>query len=190
NIVPLARITPPDNTPSSARNVTTGLDHSGADLVSFERFYWQHERHIIGYLCRMIGDEQAAHDLSQETFLRAWRHFATLRQHDEPRAWLFRVATNLALTFLRRRAARPVLPLDEDLAGQSDPGRQVAIRDLVTQALAALTPRQRAALILHEIEGLSCEEIGALLGISRDAVKMALWRAREQFRKHYLQEDD
>ncbi len=138
----------------------------------------------------MVGNEQAAHDLSQETFLRAWRHFAALCQHAEPRAWLFRVATNLAWSFLRRRAARPVLPLDEDLMGQSDPGRRVAISDLVAQALTSLTPRQRAALILHEVEGLSCEEIGALLGISRDAVKMTLWRARDQFRAHYQREDD
>jgi Sigma-70 region 2 len=117
NIVPLTRITPVGNTPSFARNGATGLDHSGNDLTTFERFYWQHERHIIGYLCRMVGDDQAAHDLSQETFLRAWRHFAALRQHSAPRAWLFRVATNLALSFLRRRAARPVLPLDEDMLG-------------------------------------------------------------------------
>ena len=53
-----------------------------------------------------------------------------------------------------------------------------------------LTPKQRGALILHEVHGLSCDEVGQLLHLSRDAVKMAIWRGREQFRKAYLSEGE
>ena len=57
--------------------------------------------------------------------------------------------------------------------------------DLVTQTLLGLSPKQRSALVLREIYGLSCEEVGQMLGMTREAVKMALWRAREQFRRRY-----
>jgi RNA polymerase sigma-70 factor, ECF subfamily len=55
--------------------------------------------------------------------------------------------------------------------------------------LLTLSPRQRSILVLHEVYDLTCDEIGHILGISRDAVKMSLWRAREAFRATYLQED-
>ena len=57
--------------------------------------------------------------------------------------------------------------------------------DLVEQTLLELPPKQRAALVLREVYGFSCEEIGSTLGMSRDAVKMSLWRARERFRVRY-----
>src|SRR4051812_1776109 len=70
-------------------------------LGDFEAFFARHEREVVGYLWRMTGDEQAARDLTQETFLRAWQRFDQLRGFDQPKAWLFRVATHLALNHLR-----------------------------------------------------------------------------------------
>ena len=172
---------------------THGQD-GGAQRVpggdAFEAFFWRFERQIFGYLWRMTGDEQSAFDLTQETFLRAWQHFAEISGFRDAGPWLFRVATNLALTHLRRRAARSAVPLTEDEPGASDPGRHVAERDAVRQVLARLTPKQRAALVLHEVYGLSCEEVGQALGLSRDAVKMALLRGRESFRAHYLRGEE
>ncbi len=62
----------------------------------FERFVQTYEHLILNYLWRMTGDEQSAFDLTQETFLRAWQKFAALKDYDLPKAWLLRVATNLA----------------------------------------------------------------------------------------------
>jgi RNA polymerase sigma-70 factor (ECF subfamily) len=155
---------------------------------AFEAFFRRFERDIFGYLCRITGEEQSAYDLSQETFLRAWQHFAQICTYDRPRAWLFRVATNLALNYLRGR------PSEVDIAGigdesghpaTSDPSWRLAERDLVRQTLLELAPRQRAGLILREVYGLSCEEVAQTLGVSRDAAKMLLCRAREQFRERY-----
>ena len=159
---------------------------AGVNGDAFEAFFWRFERKIFGYLWRMTGDEQTAFDLAQETFLRAWQHFAEITTFRDAGPWLFRVATNLALTHLRRHAARPAVPLTEDAPGASDPGRHVAERDAVRQVLARLTPKQRSALVLHEVYGLSCDEVGHVLGMSRDAVKMALLRGRENFRAQYL----
>jgi RNA polymerase sigma-70 factor (ECF subfamily) len=160
------------------------------DPSVFEAFFWRYEREIIGYLCRMTGDEQAARDLSQEAFLRAWQHFDQLTTPAPAHSWLFRVATNLALNYLQRRSARPMVALSEREPGKSDPGRHIAESDLIQTTLQRLTPKQRSALLLHEVHGLSCDEIGNLLGISRDAVKMALRRARQQFRLLYTQDEE
>src|SRR5215831_8155621 len=90
----------------------------------FEAFFQQHEHAVFGYLLRMTGDEQTAHDLSQEAFLRAWQHFDKIRGYDHPAAWLFRVASNLAISHLRRRSS-PVgsakLLGDDDSPARSDP---------------------------------------------------------------------
>lgn len=163
-----------------------------ADDAAFEAFVLLHERQILNYLWRMTGDEDAAYDLTQETFLRAWRHFAQVRDYAEPRAWLFRVATNLALTFRQRRAvaASRMAPLPEDGGpSASDPGRMAAERDMVREVLLALPPRRRAALVMREVYGVPAEEVAEILGISRDALKMLLSRAREQFRTLYAAEE-
>jgi RNA polymerase sigma-70 factor (ECF subfamily) len=164
-----------------------GPERSGG---AFEAFFWRFEGKVFGYLWRMVGDEQSARDLTQETFLRAWQHFQELAPDRKPAAWLFRVAANLALRHLRRRGMVQMAPLDDAMPGASDHGRRIAERDAVEHALLALTPRQRSVLVLHEVYDLTCDEIGHILDISRDAAKMALWRAREAFRASYLHEED
>lgn len=161
----------------------------GGLTQAFESFFGKYEQQVFGYLVRMTGDEQTARDLSQEAFLRAWQHFDKLQTYDHPSAWLFRVATNLALSHLRRRGS-PVgsakLLGDDDGPARSDPAWHFIERDLIEQILLELPPKQRAALVLREVYGLSCAEVAQALSMSRDAVKMSLWRAREQFRVRYV----
>ncbi len=164
--------------------------------ADYEAFIRQHERAILNYLWRMTGDEQTAYDLTQEVFLRAWQRFDALRRYDQPRSWLFRVATNLAITHIRRRAL-PVgsaTPLDTALDSErdpasSDPAWRLAESDQVRRTLLQLSPQRRAALVLREVYGLSAAEVGQTLGITPVAVRMALHRAREQFRALYLREE-
>lgn len=170
--------------------------HADRELLTqaqdFERFFLEFEPQVSGYLWRMTGDQPMASDLCQETFLRAWRHFEKIRHYDKPGAWLMRVATNLALQYLRRRSA-PVgaaRTLDESFdPGVSDPGARFAMRDLVRETLLELPDKPRAMLILREVYGLSGDEVATTLGMSREAVKVALWRARAQFRAAYLRKD-
>lgn len=159
-------------------------------LPDFEGFFRQFERIVFGYLFRMTGQEQLANDLSQETFVRAWQHFATISAYAQPKAWLLRVATNLALNQLRRQAAPVGAAIALESANDpasSDPTVRLAERDLVRQTLLVLAPRQRAALVLREVYGVPYDEVAAMLAISPTATRMLLWRAREQFRIHYLE---
>lgn len=160
-----------------ARRDSLTADPLGAEC---ERFIRDHERRILNYLWRMTGDEEAAYDLTQEVFVRAWQRFATIRTYERPESWLFRVATNLALTHLRRRGERAdvAIPLDNARdPGASDPGRRLAESELVRRVLLGIAPRPRAALVLREVYGLSGEEIARTLGMSASAVRVALHRA-------------
>jgi RNA polymerase sigma-70 factor (ECF subfamily) len=152
----------------------------------------QHERALLNYLWRLLGDEQAAYDLTQEAFVRAWQQFEKISRYEHPRAWLFRVATNLALSHLRRQThpigAAGRLDATTDLVSQ-DPAEGWAERELVHQILHHLSPKRRATLVLCEAYGYSAEEVGQILGMRREAVAMTLSRARAQFRHLYQQEE-
>jgi RNA polymerase sigma-70 factor (ECF subfamily) len=167
---------------------------SASAAGEFEPFVRRFERQILNYLWRMTGEEQSAYDLTQEVFFRAWQRFATISRYEQPRAWLFRVATNLARTYntSRNRRAAPwsdsSLLGDDDAPGASDPARRFVESELVRQVLLQLPPKRRAALVLREVDGLSTAEVGKALGMSETAVRMAISRAREQFRALYLGE--
>ncbi len=163
------------------------------DLHSFEAFFREHERAIFTYLYRITGDEQTAYDLSQETFVRAWQRYERIRGYERPVAWLFRVATNLALNERRNRTspARNTVALDgEHDPASSDHAWRTAERDAIREALQAMPTRQRAALVLREVYGLSGEEVAAALSVSHAAAKMLLSRAREQFRRYYSAKEE
>ncbi|HKD76707.1 MAG TPA: RNA polymerase sigma factor, partial [Ktedonobacterales bacterium] len=184
----MAAVARDDPPPHSATHGNDQAATEGSTIEEFESFFRRYEPLISGYLRRMIGDEQAAYDISQESFFRAWQHFAEIKEYPNPRSWLFRVATNLAINHLRHaRIVGVATPLDEENApAGDDPTAHVAERDLVQQTLLLLPPKQRALLVLHEVYGLTCEEAGNLLGLSHAAARTQICRAREQFRQLYL----
>jgi len=156
---------------------------------TFEDFIAGRESDVFGYLWRLTGDEQTAYDLCQETFLRAWQQFEKIRHYEQPGAWLFRVATNLALNAIERRATASghVIPLREDILqpATDDPAGRIASKELIHQTLLRLPARERAALVLREVEGFSMDEIARALDVSASSVRMLLSRARAHFRQRY-----
>ena len=92
-----------------------GVHDAAVSRTDFELFVQQTEYDIFTYLWRMTGDVETAFDLSQETFLRAWQHYGKICRYAEPKAWLFRVATNLAINLRARRGqGRAELPIESD----------------------------------------------------------------------------
>jgi RNA polymerase sigma-70 factor (ECF subfamily) len=177
--------------------VTTDSDATTGDFAAFEALMRGRERDVFAYLWRLTGDEQTAYDLCQETFLRAWQRFATVRRYEQPGAWLFRVATNLALNALKQRKELTYLGVDQLGDGATaaaldlveDPARRYEVRDLIHRTLLRLQPRHRSALVLREVYGLSSLEVAAALGTTNAAAKMALSRAREEFRRRLAYEE-
>jgi RNA polymerase sigma-70 factor (ECF subfamily) len=145
---------------------------------------------VYRFALRLSDDPHAAEDLTQETFLRAWRRRGGLRDARAARVWLFRITANLWRDRLRRGRS-PVAragPLEGDTQpGRTQPperlaaGREELARAL--EALADLPPRQREVLYLSACEGLSPAEVAEVLGISAGAAKANLSLARKAMRE-------
>lgn len=142
---------------------------------------------IFAYLCRLLDDQDLAHDLTQDTFLQVFRTRHRLAGMDNPRAWVYRVATNLGLNALKRRQhfTWQAWPSQEDERHSADPILPIDHRLVVEQVLARLSPTYRAPLLLYCHEGLSIQEVAEALNLSEAAVKVRLYRAREKFRMAY-----
>jgi RNA polymerase sigma-70 factor (ECF subfamily) len=157
----------------------------------------QYEEPICSYLARLTGDPARAQELTQETFLRAYRALLKGACWDNPRAWLYRVASRLATDDYRRRKLLQWLPLwDADIktdaawqSGKMGVEDTTAERLAVRAALQALSPKYRVPLVLYVCEECSVAEVADMLELSISAVKMRLSRAREMLRRAYQQED-
>lgn len=149
-----------------------------------------HDR-IYRYLLRMVKNAAEAEDLTQETFLRAYRRRDSLRHPEAVRGWLYRIATHACLDRVRQRRASVSL---EECAGEVE-ARGASVPSAlktrerketsacVQRCLDFLPDHYRAAILLHEAHGLTAPEIAELLGISVGAVKIRLHRARGMLQK-------
>jgi RNA polymerase sigma factor (sigma-70 family) len=144
---------------------------------------------VYRFALRLCDDPHAAEDLTQETFLRAWRHRARLRDERAAGAWLFRITANIWRDQLRRGRLRVAQagPLEDDEPSRvHPPAHMAAAREGLSRALEAmaeLPPRQREVLYLSACEGIPTAEIGEILGLSADAVKANLSLARKWMRE-------
>jgi RNA polymerase sigma-70 factor (ECF subfamily) len=131
---------------------------------------------------RMSRDPEEARDLVQEAFLRAARRPAALPADDQGgEAWMVRVLVNLCRDRSRRLAVRArALPVLAEADSTAGPESAAVARATVGAALARLTPRRRAVVVLHELEGLPVERIARLLGVARVTVRWHLAAARAQ----------
>jgi RNA polymerase sigma-70 factor, ECF subfamily len=188
------------------------LARAGAgDDAAFAALVEPHQRAVFRHCYRMLGSGADAEDATQDTLERAWRRLETYDGSGPFGAWLQRIATNVCLDGLRAKRTRigpagygppmtagampgppdPELawvePVsDSDLRGPGDPQDEVVRREEISLAFVAalqrLAPRQRAALLLHDVLAFSHAEVGEVLGVSTSAVNSLLSRARESVR--------
>ncbi len=170
--------------------------------LSADGFAWlvdchQHRLHV--YLTGLLGHEDQAFDLVQETFYEAWQ--ATQRgvppfrpgvADAEVQRWLYRAASNNAISLLRRRRLIRWESLEREgcseLAGDDAFDEQVAESDALQAALRQLTPDDVACLLLRVVHGFSAAEVGAILNTSADNVNNRLARAKQRLRAAYARE--
>jgi RNA polymerase sigma factor (sigma-70 family) len=136
-------------------------------IPPFERFYGEHASEVLGYLRRLLG--QRAEDAWQETFLRALRAYDRLEHGRHLRAWVFTIATRVAMDELR---AGSKLRLEADVDGEPVELEQPPFAEL-EHLTADLPPKERAAVVLRYGYDLPYEEIGAALGSSEEAARAA-----------------
>jgi RNA polymerase sigma-70 factor, ECF subfamily len=167
----------------------------GGDLDSFNQLVLRWERPIYALAYRVIGREEDARDVAQETFLRAFRALKGFKGQAKFSSWLYRITLNLCRDWIRRERRTPVVQAPEgvdviELAGESTPSE--SIEDLVSRhelgravgkAMSQLPEEQRTAIILKEYHGLTFQEIADLLDCPLSTVKTRLYQGLTVLRK-------
>ena len=151
----------------------------------------QYEQPICAYLAQLTGDPARAQELTQETFIRTYRALVRGERWENPRAWLYRVASRLATDDYRRRKLLQWLPLSTVKPNGTHHDIETMVTECVAvqAALDMIPPKYRVPLTLYVTEACTVAEIAETLEISASAVKMRLSRAREKFRQAYEQEN-
>jgi RNA polymerase sigma-70 factor, ECF subfamily len=167
----------------------------GGDLDSFNQLVLRWERPIYALAYRVIGREEDARDVAQETFLRAFRALSGFKGQAKFSSWLYRITLNLCRDWIRRERRAPVAQAPEgvdliELASEAEPAESiealVARRELgraVAKAMAMLPEEQRTAIVLKEYHGLTFQEIADLLDCPLSTVKTRLYQGLGVLRK-------
>ena len=159
------------------------------DPRAFEELVSLTDRRVFGLALRMVRDRHEAEDVAQEAYLRMFRGVEKFREEARFETWMHRIVVNTAINHLRRRGRfgelfaeeLPELPVGDDAEARAD-------RDRLERALARLPEGQRIPVVLKDVYGLSCREIGEELGIEEGAVKVRLHRARKRLHEMLTEE--
>lgn len=171
------------------------------DFAAMETLLVKYERQVYGVAQRIVQQHQDAEEITQQTFLSVLEHMGEFREESQFRTWLLRIATNHGLALLRRRAVRAGPSLDDHDADDSYEGvphpefiavwretpEHIAVqretRQYIDEALAGLNEKYRVVFVLRDIEELSTRETAEILGLSQEAIKVRLLRARLMLRE-------
>jgi RNA polymerase sigma-70 factor, ECF subfamily len=165
------------------------------DVESFDQLILRWERPIFALAYRVIGREEDARDVCQETFMRAFRALPGFKGEAKFSSWLYRIALNLCRDWIRRQRRAPVSQLPEDtdaieLAAVGGPAESIEdlvsrreLTSLVEAAMARLPTEQRTAIILKEYHGMTFQEIADLQGCPLSTVKTRLYQGLTVLRR-------
>jgi RNA polymerase sigma-70 factor (ECF subfamily) len=177
---------------------------TAGDAESFNQLVLRWERPVFALAYRVLGREEDARDVCQETFLRAFRALNGFKGQAKFSSWLYRIALNLCRDWIRRERRSPMItPLDDEtepapLHGAAETAEELAVRrDLgrvITRAMSALSEAQRTTIVLKEYHGLTFQEIADLQGCPLSTVKTRLYQGlgvlRRQLQRTGIQRPD
>jgi RNA polymerase sigma-70 factor (ECF subfamily) len=165
------------------------------DLAAFERIIALHERRIARTAWRLLHRVEDVQDAAQEVYLRLYKSLRGFDERRELAPWLYRITVNVCRDFNRRGGKDPMLSLDapaadgariEAVEPGASPYEQAAQRQeqlLIAEALRALPEKERAAIVLRDLEGLSTREVAKVLGSTETTVRSQICRARLKLRQ-------
>lgn len=164
------------------------------NIDAFEALVLRHQTQIVNYAAAVMRNSNDAEDVAQQTFLRAYRALTKFRGESTFKTWLYRIATNVALTYLNRRDRERRIQshsLDDDTLSvgvSAIPSRvantetAVVLRDAIDRALATLPNDLRLAVILRDVAGLNYKDISEVTGRPIGTVESRIFRGRQRLR--------
>ncbi len=166
------------------------------DTQAFTGLVKRFQRRVYALAYRLLRNHAEADEVTQETFVRVYRRIEQLKSPQYFTSFVYRIATNYAIDLLRRRKGRVVaMPEESEMPGSvqialsekvTDPHTKLENKELLAQILKAteeLPPRQKMTLVLHDIEGLSKEEVSRIMGCPEATVRSNLHIARSKLKK-------
>jgi RNA polymerase sigma-70 factor (ECF subfamily) len=166
------------------------------DSYAFEQLITSYQHRVVATAWRMLGNQEDARDAAQEVFLRVYRYLKKFRSGEDFSAWLYRITINVCRDAHRRRG-----PLDRfasleserelgnlpDAAGSDDVEAAAILSQehaIIASALDMLSPKEREAIVLRDLEGLSTEEVARILGSSATTVRSQISSARVKIKQY------
>jgi RNA polymerase sigma-70 factor (ECF subfamily) len=168
------------------RGVTAASEGTG-DRTFIEQLFALHHSEIYAYIYRMVRDADVAADFAQDTFIKAYKAQDSLEDRAKARAWLYQIAHRVVLDEMRRRRIVRFMPWTGESYGAAPSAEHLAMEMRLSgplaRALARIPDRQRAALLMAEVNDLTGLELAEALGVSHVAARALLTRARESLRQ-------
>jgi RNA polymerase sigma-70 factor (ECF subfamily) len=155
---------------------------------SFDRLVALHERRVLRLAQRLLLNREVARDATQDVFLRLYRNLAALNEEKDVTAWLYRTTANVCFDILRKARHELALDVTDTLADDPDPEQSAAAQEqklLLLSALKELSPREREAIVLRDLEGYSTAETARLLGSTETTVRSQISTGRVKM-KNFL----
>ncbi len=169
--------------PPRVYDAELGVNSGPMRQEQFELLAMPHAHALLRVATRLTGERARAEDAVQDTLLLAWRSFHQFDIHTNCKAWLFRIMLNLLYKRQRQVRSRQEIPLTESsVAGPNGPVPESLRRSEILSALDSLSQHYRTVLLLAIVEGFTCKEIAAMLGIPIGTVMSRLSRARAALR--------
>jgi RNA polymerase sigma-70 factor, ECF subfamily len=164
----------------------------GLELLERQnRFVSEHFRRIFVQIYHLVQNVADAQDLTQEAFIKALQHQEQLKDGQKAAQWLSRIATNTAIDFLRKSGRATFCELEDAFESSSQTPEQILLRsehrDYLEDGLRLLSPRERAALMMRDVEGLPAEEVAQKLNCSKATVRSHIANGRTKFRRYMEQ---
>lgn len=149
---------------------------------AFDELVRSTHRAVYSLVYRIVGNHDDAADCTQDVYVRVWRGLRGFRGEANAATWLYRIAANVALTHVRRRARAGIAvdPAELPATPVQDRSEEQADAEVMERALQTLPPQQRSVVVLKDVYGWSCEEIAKKMGTTEGAVKVRLFRARQR----------
>jgi len=157
------------------------------DTAAFEQLFYKHQERVYSTALRMMSNQEDAQDLTQEIFVKAYQNIRKFNFRSAFSTWLYRLAVNMCIDELRKRKSANTMPLEEAIsqADANTPEDYAISRDTERQvwnAINSLKEKERAIIILRDIEGLSYKEIAEVFRCSLGRVKSRLHEARQKLK--------
>jgi len=154
--------------------------------LEFEAIARQYSGMLYRHIHRMVGNREDAQDVLQEVLLLIFRKLHTFRGDASMKTWVFRIASNRAIDFIRQSRRRPTEALDEKLSTKESPllfAQRRAEIDALGKALDLLPDEQRQVVVLKEINGLTFREIAEILQIPENTAKTRMYTSLKKLRE-------